>query len=518
MAASAAATAPGVARSPNRVVITFSVMAATIMQVLDSTIANVALPHMQASLGAAQDTIVWVLTSYIVASAIAIPITGWLADRFGVKRLLLISIGGFVVTSMMCGAAQNLDQMVAFRVLQGVFGAFLVPLAQSVMLGIYPREKHGQAMALWGMGVMIGPIMGPMLGGWLTENFDWRWVFYINLPIGILAALGIWLCMDETPRGERRFDLFGFALLAMAVGALQLLLDRGESEDWFAALEIWIYAGLMVSGLWMLIVHTATSSRETVLPGALLRDRNVVTALVFSAGLGLVLFAGMALMPPMLQHLFGYPTITTGLVLAPRGVGTMLAMMVVGRIVGKVDPRLLIFLGFGLTSLSLYQMTGFSLEMDMTPVIVSGVIQGLGIGFIFVPLNTIAFATIAPNLRTDAASLLTLIRSLGSSIGISLVTVMLSHNLQTSHADLAAHLTPFNVPLADPALAARMASVGDTALVALDAEVNRQALMIAYLDDFQLMLILTLAIMPLVVLLRKPSHAPDPDAPPAHMD
>ena len=487
-----------------RALITASVMAATIMQVLDSTIANVALPHMQASLAAAQDTIVWVLTSYIVASAIATPLTGWLADRIGVKRLLIVSIIGFVLASMMCGAAQNLSQMIGFRAVQGVFGAFVVPLAQTVMLGAYPKERHGHAIAIWGMGVMIGPILGPVLGGWLTDNFDWRWVLYINLPIGILALAGVWLFLGETERVSRRFDLIGFALLALAIAAFQLLLDRGESEAWFDSWEIWIWAGLALSGLWMLIIHMSTES-ETVIPAALLRDRNVITSLVFSMALGMILLAGMALLPPMLQRLFGYPTVTTGLVLAPRGVGTLVAMMVVGRIVGRVDPRLLIFFGLSLTSLSLYQMTGFSLEMDSRPVVVSGLLQGLGLGFIFVPLNTIAFATIDPRWRTDAASLLTLLRGLGASIGISVVTALLSRNLQVSHADLTSRVTPFTVPMVDPATARQLGATGDIALAALDLEVNRQALMIAYVDDFRLMLIICLALMPLILFLKRPA-------------
>ncbi len=507
---------PRTGGAPNRAMITVSVMAATVMQVLDSTIANVALPHMQASLGAAQDTIVWVLTSYIVASAIAMPLSGWLSDRVGTKRLYLIAIGGFVVASMLCGVAQNLSQMVAFRALQGVFGAFLIPLAQTTMLAIYPKEKHGQAMAMWGMGVMIGPIMGPVLGGWLTENFDWRWVFYINLPVGLLAAAGVWLFMDETMKVSRRFDLFGFALLALAIGAFQLMLDRGEGEAWFESWEIWIETGLAVSGLWMLIIHTATT-REAVIPPVILRDRNVIASLIFSFVTGTLLLAGMALLPPMLQHLFGYPTVTTGLVLAPRGVGTLISMTVIGRIVGRVDPRALIMAGLTLMAVSLYQMSHFSLGMDMWPIITSGVIQGLGLGMIFVPLNTIAFATLEPRLRTDAAGLFTLVRSLGSSVGISLVTALLTRNTQISHADLASTVTPYNLPLADPGLAARLGAAGDTMMSMLDAEINRQAMMIAYIDDFKFMMIMTLAVMPLVFFLKRPApHASAP--PPAHLD
>jgi DHA2 family multidrug resistance protein len=372
-------------------------------------------------------------------------------------------------------------------------------------------------MAMWGMGVMIGPIMGPVLGGWLTENFDWRWVFYINLPVGLLAAAGVWLFMDETAKFSRRFDLFGFALLALAIGGLQLMLDRGEGEAWFESWEIWIETGLAISGLWMLIVHTATARDNTVIPPGVLRDRNVITSLVFNFATGTLLLAGMALLPPMLQRLFGYPTITTGLVLAPRGIGTLISMTIVGRIVGRVDPRLLIFIGLSLMAVSLYQMSGFSLEMDMWPVITSGVVQGLGLGLIFVPLNTIAFSTLPPGLRTDAAGLFTLIRSLGSSVGISLVTALLTRNTQISHADLSAAVTPYNLPLTDPGVAQGLASVGDTALSMLDLEINRQALMIAYIDDFRFMMIMTLLVMPLVLVLKRPHHASEPP-PPAHVD
>lgn len=494
----------------NRGLVTASIMLATIMQVLDSTIANVALPHMQASLGAAQDTVTWVLTSYIVASAIATPLTGWLADRIGLKQLLLAAIGGFIGASMLCGAATNLTQMVLFRVAQGVFGAFLVPLAQTIMLGIYPKEKHGQAMALWGMGVMVGPIMGPVLGGWLTENFDWRWVFYVNLPIGLLALAGVWASLPRSTRVERRFDMLGFALLALAVGAFQLMLDRGEQLDWFASWEIWIEGTIALAGLWMFGVHVATA-RDPLLPISLFRDRNLLTALIFSFVTGVLLLAGMALLPPMLQRLFGYPVITTGMMLAPRGIGTMASMMIVGQLVGRVDPRLLIFTGLTLMAVSLYQMTGFSLDMDTRPVIVSGLIQGLGLGLIFVPLNTIAFATLAPRLRTDASGLFTLIRSIGSSVGISLVTTLLVRNSQIGHADLAAQVTPFSLPQIDPSMAQAIGSAGDTLLSMLDTEVNRQALMIAYVDDFQFMMIMTLLVMPLVLVLRRPRSAAQPE-------
>lgn len=482
--------------------ITLAVMLATLMQVLDTTIANVALPHMQSSLGATQETINWVLTSYIVASAIAIPITGWLADKVGRKRLFVWTVVLFTIASMLCAAAQNMGQMVGFRALQGISGAFIVPLAQAVLFDINPPEKHARAMAMFGGGVMIGPILGPVLGGWLTESLDWRWVFIVNLPIGLLATVMLLRYLPKTEAVAKRFDLFGFALLALAVGAFQLMLDRGEHLDWFRSWEIWVEAGVALSAAWMFGIHMATS-RNPLFDPKMFADRNLATGIVFMAAVGVLLLAGLALLPPLLQRLFGYSVLASGFLTAPRGIGTLIAMMVAGRLVGKIDARLMVGTGMALMALSLWQMTGFSLEMDSRPIIMSGVIQGLGLGFIFVPLNTLAFGTLAPKFRTTAASLMNLSRNLGGSIGISLVTALLARNQQISHSDLASHVTSTSVPLADPGLMEQLGSAGDTALALMDAEINRQALMIAFLDDFHLMMLVTLAALPLVLLLRK---------------
>ncbi|MCD6735559.1 MAG: DHA2 family efflux MFS transporter permease subunit, partial [Burkholderiaceae bacterium] len=314
----AAAHAP-VHRGP----ITVSVMLATIMQALDTTIANVALPHMQGSLGATYDQISWVLTSYIVAAAIVMPLTGFLSARFGRKRIFMASIVGFTITSMLCGAAMNLTQIVLFRLLQGVFGASLVPLSQAVLLDTYPRERHGPAMALWGLGVMVGPILGPTLGGWLTEYYDWRWVFYINLPFGLLAWFGLGLYVRETELDtRRRFDLAGFAMLSLGVGALQMMLDRGGTLDWFASTEIVAEAMLAGLGLYLFVVHIFTHAHPFIEP-ALFRDRNFSVGLLFIFVVGMILLTTMTLLPPFLQNLMGYPVVDVGLLLAPRGVGTM---------------------------------------------------------------------------------------------------------------------------------------------------------------------------------------------------
>jgi DHA2 family multidrug resistance protein len=416
---------------------------------------------------------------------------------------------------MACGLAPSLETMVLFRILQGLFGAAIVPLSQTFLLDINPKERHGQAMAIWGAGIMVGPIIGPTLGGWLTEALNWRWVFFINLPVGIIAFLGSAAYLPEVARRLRRFDFFGFAMLSLGVGALQLMLDRGGEVDWFSAWEIWIELGLAITGIWIFTVHLATAHDPFVDP-KIFADRNFVTGLVLIFIVGIVLLASLALLPPMLSHVFGYSTITTGLVMAPRGVGTMISMILVGRLLRLVDARYLVIAGLLLTSTSLYLMTGFSPQMDSWPVISTGIIQGLGLGLVFVPLSTVAFATLEVHYRTDAASLFSLVRNLGSSIGISVVTLYLTRNVQINHEELGAFISPFNPvlrdllpgPVTDPAT-----------LQMLDALVNQQALMISYNNDFKLMMMVTLFAIPLALLLRKPRTVPAGTAPAtAHMD
>ena len=496
----------------HRGLITVAIMLATIMQVLDTTIANVALPSMTGDLGASQDTITWVLTSYIVAAAIMTPVTGWLADRIGKRELFLASIVGFVVTSMACGLAWSLPSMVLFRLLQGIFGAAIVPLSQTFLLDINPREKAGQAMAMWGAGIMVGPIIGPTLGGWLTESYNWRWVFFINLPVGIVALLGSAAFLPRAPRRARQFDLFGFAMLSVGIGALQLMLDRGGEVDWFSATETWIYLALVIAGFWVFTVHIASTAHPFLDP-RMFRDRNFATGLVFIFVVGIILLASLALLPPMLSHIFGYPTITTGLVMAPRGVGTMVSMLVVGRLVQRVDARVLVTAGLAMTAASLWMMTGFSPQMDSTPIITSGILQGLGLGLVFVPLSTIAFSTIDPVFRADATSLFSLVRNIGSSVGISLVSVLLARNIQINHAELGAAVSGFNPLLRD--LSPGAAAGDPAALGQIDNLVNLQALMVSYVNDFSFMMIVCLCAMPLALLLRKPE--PRPPQPQMHV-
>ena len=500
MAAAATVSQPTVVVK-NKGMLTLAIMVAVIMQVLDTTIANVALPHMRASLGASQDEINWVLTSYIVAAAIATPLTGWFSDRLGRHNLMLIAVVGFTGASLLCGVATSLPQMVIFRVMQGIFGAVLVPLAQATMMDINPRERLGQAMAIFGAGIMFGPIIGPTLGGWLTETFNWRFVFLVNLPVGITAFLMLFALMPRSAIKIRKFDFFGFGMLAIAVASLQLLLDRGQGAGWFDSPEIWAYLILAISGLWVFAVHCLTADNPFLDMG-MFKDRNFVTGLVLILMTGITLFSGLALLPPMLQSLMGFPVIETGLLMGPRGIGTMVSMIVVGRLVAKYDPRYLVIAGTLLMGYSLYMMTEFDVVMGTGPILLSGFLQGIGMGFVFVPLNSLAFATINAKYRVDATSMFSLIRNVGQGVGISIVTLVLAQMQVTNYGELAERITLDSGPVRDLAAAygGFMNIVGT-----LNGLISQQAAMLAFLDDFHLMMILTFASLPLVFLLRKPA-------------
>jgi len=501
MSADVAAAAPEAhgERHVNRGAITVSIMLASIMQALDNTIANVALPRIQGSLSATQDQMAWVLTSYIICAAIMTPLSGWLAGQVGRKRVFLFSVAGFTIASAACGLAQTLPQIVMARMFQGLCGAALIPMSQAVLLDINPPSHHARAMAIWVMGVTIGPILGPALGGWLTDHYNWRWVFYINVPFGILSFAGIATFMSETQIHRSRFDFFGFTTLSVAIGALQLLLDRGELKAWFDSPEIRIEAIVCGIALYLFVVHMLTTTRHPFVSPALFKDRNFLAGNVFIFVVGVVLFATLALLPALLQNLMDYPVVTTGLVTAPRGIGTLVAMFIVGRLMGKLDVRLVIAAGFGLTAFSCFQMTHFDLAMDPTPVIWSGLVQGLGTGFVYVPLASVTFATLAPRLRNEGTALFSLMRNLGSSVGISVVETLLTRKTQIMHARLAEHVTPFNPALAAQAPDAMWTTNG---LAMLNHAVTNQASIIAYLNDFKLMLVLTLVTIPLVALLR----------------
>ncbi|MDB5999183.1 MAG: EmrB/QacA family drug resistance transporter [Rhizobacter sp.] len=484
--------------------ITISIMLATIMQALDTTIANVALPHMQGSLQASQDQITWVLTSYIVASAIALPLTGWMCGQWGRRKVFIVSVIGFTSASALCGVAGSLVEIVGARLLQGIFGAALVPLSQAVLLDINPREKVGQAMAIWGAGIMVGPILGPLLGGWLTESYNWRWVFFINLPVGALALWGIWRYLPESRPGGEKLDVFGFATLSIAIGMLQLFLDRGEQLDWFDSWEIKIEAACALASFAFFVAHTWTVQGISFFDRDLLKDRNFVTGLLFAFIVGMILFATMALLPNFLQGLLNYPVIFTGVVTAPRGVGTMLAMIVVGRVVQKIDVRAIMAVGFSLTAFSLWQMSGLTLQTDSSLIISSGFIQGLGIGFTFVPLSTATFATLAPRLRNQGTPVFSLLRNIGSSVGISVVQALLTEGSIAAHARLAGSISAGALGLQN--LPPGMDPSTQTGLALINAELTRQATLIGYLDDFTIMMIVTLISIPLLLLIRSPKR------------
>jgi MFS transporter, DHA2 family, multidrug resistance protein len=489
----------------NRAAITVCVILATLMQALDTTIANVALPYMQGSLSANQEEIDWVLTSYIVAAAIMTPPTGFFAARFGLKRLFIVSVAGFTVASMLCGAAQSLTQIVLFRLLQGAFGAALVPLSQSVLFNVYPKERQGFAMALFGMGVMVGPVIGPVLGGWLTEDYTWRYVFYINVPLGIIDVIGLMVFLPETPSSARaKLDWFGFGTLSISIGALQIVLDRGEIKDWLSSGEIIIETIVAVSAFYLFLVHTFTADRPFVRP-ALFRDRNFTAGVIFIAIVGLTYYGSLALQPLYLQDLLNYPVITSGLVQGPRGIGTMAVMLVVGRLVGRVDTKVLLGIGLAITAFSFYEMTGWTPAISEAEVIWVGVVQGMGLGFLFVPLSATTLATLSPEDRTEAAGFYNLSRTVGSSVGISIVNALLTRNTQVNHADIAIYVTAVNPGFQNPAVAHYWNAFTAAGRAALDMLVTQQATVIAYIDDYKLLMIATLAVMPLLVVFRRPS-------------
>jgi DHA2 family multidrug resistance protein len=490
-------------RAPNRLLITIAVMLATLMNSLDITIANVALPHIQGSVSAGPEQISWVLTSYIVAAAIMTPLSGWLSDRVGRKQLFLVSIGSFVVASILCGLATGLPELVIFRLFQGLFGAALIPLSQAILLDTYPPRLHGQAMAIWTAGAIVGPILGPALGGFLTENYSWRWCFFINLPVGILAVAGVWLFVPgQAKRRAAPFDFLGFGALALFVASLQLVLDRGPTEDWYGSREIWIETILAAIGLWVFLAHTFLAPRS-FFNLRLARDRNFVVASVFGFFVSILLFSSMALLPPMMQENMGYPVLTAGLVTMPRGLGSLAAVLIISRFTGRIDTRLILVAGLMFCGVGFWQMSHFDLSMSPRAIIVSGIVQGFGIGLLFAPLAALAFATLPADLRGEASAFNSLVRNLGASIGISVMQALIVSNTQTMHASLAAKVIPSD-PIVGRGAPTRFDLASTEGLAALNAEITRQASMVAYVDDFKLMLIITMLCAPLLLFLRRP--------------
>ena len=483
---------------PHRGLVTISVTLATVLQAVDTTIANVALPHIGGSLSASVDQMDWVLTSYILAAAIMTPLAGWLAGRYGRKRVLVLSVIGFTVSSVLCGMAQSIEQIVLFRVLQGVSGAALGPLSQAVLLDINPPERHGRAMALWGQGVVLGPMLAPVLGGWLTDNYSWRWVFFINVPFGILAALGFLTYMRETSTRRARFDFLGFGSLSLAVGALQIFLDRGSLKDWFGSIEIWIEIGIAVAALYVFMVHTLTA-REPFVSPTLFRDRNFTTGNILISVASMTMFATLALVPQLLEDLLGYPVITSGIAMIPRGIGSFVSMYLTGRLIGRIDSRMLIAGGIAFGAASLGVSCNYSTTMPQSLVWTTMFLQGMGNGFMYITITTVAFSALGAQYRSEGASIFNLLRNVGSSIGIAATAALLTRNTQVMHERLAAHIVPYGGQIQ---LHAPFSFTAPAGLAALNAAVTQQAQMIAYNNDFKLLLLLTLAVMPLLVLLR----------------
>jgi DHA2 family multidrug resistance protein len=493
---------------PHRGLITCFAMMATLMQVLDQTIANVALPYMQGSLGTTSDEITWVLTSYVIAAAIMTAPVGWMAVRFGRKNLFIICLFGFTVTSMLCGAAQSLTQMVIFRLMQGVCGAALVPLSQATMLDIYPFEQRAQAMAIFGMGVMLGPILGPTVGGYLTDAYSWRWVFYVNVPVGAAAIIGLAIFMPSAPTREGlKFDWTGFAVLALGIGSLQMMLDRGQDQDWFGSGEIIAEAVLAGLGLYLFVVHMFTAEKPFLPPG-LFRDANFVAAMLMMFCTGMVLQASSTILAPYLQNLAGYPVSTAGLAMAPRGIGTMVAMQVASRLSARVDQRKIMAVGLLILGWSFYSMSEWTPDVSQHTLLVTLLLQGTSLGLIFNPMTVMAFATLPVHLRGDATALQALSRNMGAAIGISVLAFMLTRNAQISHADMAAYITPFNRMLQDHQAVSHFLDPASIAgAEALNQIINRQAQIIAFCDDYRIMAWFVVPPLILLMLMRRPDSA-----------
>ena len=502
----AAAPAHG---EPHRYLIAFAVVLAALMQVIDSSIVNVALPDMMGNLGASLDEVAWVSTGYILASVIVIPLTGWLGSIFGRKRYFVASIVLFTLASLFCGASHSLAALVFWRIVQGIGGGALMTVSQAVLFEAFPREEAGMAMALFGLGVMVGPTIGPTLGGWLTDNYGWPWIFYINLPVGILAAVMIGTYVHDSLHQQKppTVDYIGIALLAVSVGAIQYVLEHGQRDDWFDSSLI---TSLTVTGVLgaILLLWRELTTEHPVIDFRVLRHRQMSVGTLLGVVMGVGLYAMSFTLPVFLQSNLRMTAEQTGIVMLPGAIATALSMFVVGRLIGKVDTRLLILIGLSLTAVSLWEMTGFSLQMGMGPVIVSGLLQGFGLGCTFVPLNTLALSNLPRDLLTQGTALRSVFRNIGGSMGIAILVNQLTSSTQLVHARLVEHLRPDNPLMQAPMLPAPFSLSRPSGVAALNAEVTRQAEMVAYVQDFGLMLLLVLLAMPFLLLVRRPRPRP----------
>jgi len=486
-----------------RFLITAVVMVAAIMQILDTTIVTVALPHMQGQLSANTEQIGWVLTSYLISSGIFMPLTGFLTDRLGQKRYLMYSITGFVIASMLSGLAANLDQIVLFRLLQGIAGAGLVPTAQAVLISTYPREEFGRAMAIFGVGAMVGPILGPTVGGYLTEILNWRWIFFINLPVGVLALLGTLLYVPETEKVERRADWIGFLFLVVAVACMQFVLDRGRQNDWFNSPLIQVMTGLSVFGYICLILRNLEMGEHAMLRLEVFRDRNFSLSILIFAIFMFALYGALALRPHLIESLYGYPTLTTGLVLAPRGFAAMVSMFSAGRLINRTGAKPLILIGFILVFIGSWALTWYAPRIDMWWVIWPGLVQGLGLGLVFVPLATITFATLPEKLSAEAAGIRQLGRTIGASIGVSLSSAVFANQMQAAWNTAGGHLTPFSNAVRGFLAPLHLAPDSSGAAHVLGKVLGQQSAFVGMIDAFYMMSLMLLVSLPLLALLKK---------------
>jgi DHA2 family multidrug resistance protein len=465
------------------------------------TIANVALPKMQGSLSATQDQIAWVVTFNIVATAVVTPMSGWLATRLGRRRLMLGAVIGFAVASLLCGLATSVEELVFYRILQGACGAPLVPMSQSILLDTYPRHQHGPATAVFGVGVIMGPIIAPTLGGYLSEAYSWRWVFFMIVPFALVSLIGVWAFISESGRtGRIRLDWTGFLALAVAVAALQLMLDRGERNDWFQSTETLIEAGLALSGLYVFVVHSMTASQPFLNP-KLLRNRNFAIGLVIALVFGMLNFTPITLLPTLLQNLRDYPDSIIGLVLSARGVGTFtgFALMIVAS---RMDPRIPLATGLALQAFAGWAMAQFDINMTTWGVVWTTAMQGLGVGLMWVPLSLIALSTLPTEQRPEGTAIFHLLRNIGSSIFISLSIALVIRTSKVNYAGMVEHISPFNESLRLPWVTGAWSIESQSELMALGAETMRQATMIGYLNSFSAFALTALLAVPLVFLVR----------------
>ena len=510
-AAARAASPEAWVPSFNPWLIAAAVMTATFMEVLDTSVANVSLPHIAGTLSASTEEATWVLTSYLVANAVILPITGWLSSFFGRKRLLITCIIIFTASSALCGAATSMTMLIVARVLQGIGGGVLQPTAQAVLMESFPPAKQGMAMAIYGMGVVFAPVVGPTLGGWITDNYSWRWIFYINVPVGIVAVLMASWFIENPPYLKRvrgsRIDYLGFGLMTLFLATFQLVLDTGQQNDWFESRQIVVLSVVSVAALVAFVVRELTVE-EPIVDLRVLANRNFGIGTLLMTVVGGVLYGTTALLPLFLQTLLGYPAVQSGLAVSPRGLGSMASMIIVGRLVGKIDSRLLMTFGFFVLAVSMYMLAGVNLEIATSNIVWPNIINGFAMGFIFVPLTTTATGTLSREQMGNAAGIYSLMRNLGGGLGISAVTTLLARGAQQHQAAIVSHLTPYDSAFQQRSqqlqgVFGSSAEGLQKAYAAVYGVMLRQANLLAFVDNFRLLTFVCLACVPLVFLLRR---------------